>query len=314
MVQRAETATPRRRKQLTDEAIRLAVAGDWKAAATTNSAILEDFPDDVEAANRLGKALTELGQPKKAIKAYQRALEIDSFNAIARRNLERLKQTASTASPETKAEGPPKKRGKSKGTTAEHGAIAALVTSAAAAEFRLQQANPVEIAKLEPGDTAALQPNARGVAVASDDGAILGYIEPRAGLRLKRMTEGGNRYDVTIRTVDADGNAVVFIRETHRDPALVGQASFLTPAEAKRKAPRAYTRRSALIDEDEPSRGDDDEDDNPLGQLREVENIVDIDDDDDEVDLSDDLADDEAETDPADVDDDYVPEEGEKEA
>ena len=50
------------------------MAGDWKAAETANLAVLDSFPDDVEAANRLGKALTELGKPKQAIEAYQRAL------------------------------------------------------------------------------------------------------------------------------------------------------------------------------------------------------------------------------------------------
>ena len=54
--------------------IRLAMAGDWKGAAAANSAIVEAFPEDVEAINRLGKALTELGQTKKAVEAYERAL------------------------------------------------------------------------------------------------------------------------------------------------------------------------------------------------------------------------------------------------
>ena len=305
MVQRAETANPRRRKQLTDEAIRLAIAGDWKAAASAISTILDDFPDDVEAANRLGKALTELGRPKKAVEAYRRALKIDSFNAIARKNLERLEQSASKPSPKAKAKA---RTTKKNAKTAERGPTGALVASATAAEFRLQQADPVEIAKHEPGETAALQPNPRGVAVISADDAILGYIEPKAGLRLKRMTEGGNHYEVTIRTIDADGNAVVFIRETHRDPSLVGQASFLPPAEAKRRAPRAYTRRSALVEEDAPDLGQDNEDENPLGELREVEPIEEVDDDD----MSDELEDGDPGTDPADVDDDYVPEEEEE--
>ena len=45
---------------------------------------------------------------------------------------------------------------------------------ATAAEFPLQQANPVEVAELEPGDAATLQTNARGVAVLSEEDAILG--------------------------------------------------------------------------------------------------------------------------------------------
>ncbi|MDA0351661.1 MAG: tetratricopeptide repeat protein [Chloroflexi bacterium] len=298
MVQRAETASPRRRKQLTDESIRMAVAGDWKGAAAANSAILDDFPDDIEAANRLGKALTELGQPKKAIDAYQRALAIDSFNSIARKNLERL-EAADAAAKGVQAAKP----AKAKSAAAERG-TGVLVSSATAAEFRLQQANPAEIAKLDPGDPATLQANARGVAVLSAEGVILGYIEPKAGLRLRRMIEGGNTYDVKIRAVDADGHAIVFIREVRRDPSLVGQASFLASAETRRKAPRAYTRRSALVDEDEPDFGDDDdEDDDPRAELREVADVEDIDDD---VDITDEIdADDDDGDDPADTDDDF---------
>jgi tetratricopeptide (TPR) repeat protein len=306
MVQQVDTASPRRRKQLTDEAIRLAMAGDWKGAAVANSAILDGFPEDVEAANRLGKALTELGKPKKAIEAYQRALKIDSFNSIARKNLERLEQASTAAKPKAK-------KSKAK-TAASERSGTALVASATAAEFRLQQANPVEISKLEPGDGALLQANPRGVAVVSEEGATLGYIEPKAGLRLKRMIEGGNRYDVTIRTIDADGNAVVFIRETHRDASLVGQASFLAAAETRTKAPRAYTRRSALVDEDQPDLGVDNEDEDPLGELREVANVEDLDDDGDQVDMTNEVDDDGEETDPADVDDEYEPEESEDEA
>ena len=312
MVQRAETASPRRRKQLTDEAIRLAVAGDWKRAAAANSAILDDFADDVEAANRLGKALTELGQTKKAIEAYQRALEIDAFNAIAQKNLDRLTQAAPQSAPKAKAKS--KKTSKSKSANSERNGVA-LVASATAAEFRLQQANPAEISKLDPGDRAEVHANTRGAAIVSEDGVTLGYIEPKAGLRLKRMIEGGNRYAVTIRAIDADGNAIVLIKETHRAAALVGQASFLASAEARKKAPRAYTRRSALVEEDEPDIGDDEDEDDPLAELREVADLDDIDDESD-VDLSDELSDDESDddaADPADIDDDYVPEEGEEE-
>jgi hypothetical protein len=77
----------------------------------------------------------------------------------------------------------------------------------------------------------------------------------------------------------------------------VGQASFLSAAEARRRAPRAYTRRSALIDEDEPDFGDDD-DEEPLAELDGVE-VDDVDlDDDDDVDLSSELGE------PAEADDD----------
>ena len=308
MVQQAETASPRRRKQLTDDAIRFAMAGDWKGAAAANSAILEGFPDDVEAANRLGKAQTELGHTKKAIEAYQRALQIDSFNSIARKNLDRLELSAASGAVKPEKVSKP---AKAKRTTPER-ISGALVASATAAEFRLQQANPAEVSKLEPGDSAELHANPRGVAVVSEDGVILGYIEPKAGLRLRRLMEGGNKYDVTIRTIDANGTAIVFIRETRRDPSLVGQASFLASAETRNKAPRAYTRRSAFVDEDEPDLGDDEEDDDPMGELREVAGVEDIDDDDVDLTAEIDTDDGDDDDDPADADDEFEGEDGEE--
>ena len=268
MVQPAHSAPPGRKRR-TEEAIRLAMAGDWKAAAAANEALLQDFDDDVEAANRLGKAYTELGKPKKAVKAYERALEIDQYNSIAHKNLERLQQAGASA-PKAKAKS--KGKAKSAKTTTPRSAATALVSSAKAAEFHLQQANPVEVSQLEPGDTAELRPNNRGVAVTTEDGTVLGYIEPAAGLRLRRMIEGGNEYDVTIRSIDEHGGAVVFIRETHRDASLAKEASFLASAETRKKAPRAYTRRSALIEEDEPEITDHDseDDETPLSELQDL--------------------------------------------
>jgi Flp pilus assembly protein TadD len=69
-----------------DEAIKLAVQGRWKEAVATNQEILEISPNDIDSLNRLGKALSELGRNAKSRKAYERVLELDPHNSIARRN------------------------------------------------------------------------------------------------------------------------------------------------------------------------------------------------------------------------------------
>jgi hypothetical protein len=43
-----------------EQARALAVAGRWEDAAQLNREILQNFPRDIDALNRLGKALTEL--------------------------------------------------------------------------------------------------------------------------------------------------------------------------------------------------------------------------------------------------------------
>ena len=51
----------RLKRNLDREAVNLALHGEWQRAAEVNKAILELFPDEVEAMNRLVKALIELG-------------------------------------------------------------------------------------------------------------------------------------------------------------------------------------------------------------------------------------------------------------
>src|SRR5262245_50258799 len=77
----------RAKKQHAEQAIQLALQGQWSEAAQLNREILESFPADVDAYNRLGKALTELGRYVEARDSYMKALEIDQLNSIARKNL-----------------------------------------------------------------------------------------------------------------------------------------------------------------------------------------------------------------------------------
>jgi tetratricopeptide (TPR) repeat protein len=239
MVQNAERIpmTGRSRKHRTEAAIAAALAGDWKAAATENRSLLDESPRDVEAANRLGKALTELGQKKQAIEAYRAALAIDAANPIARKNLARLEDTKAPARPARARHADP--------TEPARPATSLIEASDRAAEFTLQQTNDAALAKLEPGDPAQLEANPRGIAVKSLGGELLGYIEPRSGLRLRRMIEGGNTYAVVVRTI-TDQGAVVHIRETYKHPSLVGQASFLQSPTARRRVVRPYTKSSVV--------------------------------------------------------------------
>ena len=57
------THTPGRikfKKDLSHDAVNLALEGEWQRATEVNRAILKLFSDDVEAMNRLVKALIEL--------------------------------------------------------------------------------------------------------------------------------------------------------------------------------------------------------------------------------------------------------------
>jgi tetratricopeptide (TPR) repeat protein len=272
MIQATDGQAPRRgRRQRTEAAIAHALGRRWDEAAAENRSLLEENASDVEAANRLGKALTELDDLEGAEQAYVAALAIDGANAIARKNLGRIR--ASRAVAEEKA--PAKAKGKgAKAAAAKKGVRRGKATAAggrsaipvsiieaavSTAEFALQRPVKAELRRLKSGDAVELAATDSGVAVTTARGVVLGQIEPRAGLRLRRMIEGGNRYTVIVRHITEDG-ATVHIRESYRDPSLVGQVSFLPPPSPRRSAPRAYSRPSALMRHDaDPDPDDDDE-------------------------------------------------------
>ena len=83
-------------RRSTKQAIALAMEGRWREAVAANKGILENYPDDVDAFNRLGRAYMELGEYSLAREAYSRAKELDPYNAIAERNLRRLSHLRET--------------------------------------------------------------------------------------------------------------------------------------------------------------------------------------------------------------------------
>src|SRR5437868_5394261 len=80
----------RLRRQLTEQAIQLALESRWEEAVAVNRQLLAAVPHDLSTLNRLGKALSEIGHYTEAKQAYSDALEIDPTNNIARKNLDRL--------------------------------------------------------------------------------------------------------------------------------------------------------------------------------------------------------------------------------
>ena len=71
------------KRDLSQEAVNLAVKGEWERATEVNIAILELFPTDVEAMNRLVKSLIETGSYVDAQAALNQVREIAPYNNIA---------------------------------------------------------------------------------------------------------------------------------------------------------------------------------------------------------------------------------------
>jgi len=72
----------RLRRVLPERAIALAMQNRWSEAADVNRKIIELYPNDADAYNRLGKALLEMGSYRDALSTYRKAVELDPNNII----------------------------------------------------------------------------------------------------------------------------------------------------------------------------------------------------------------------------------------
>ena len=248
MVFTADDRTRLFRRQRTQQAIQLAMQGQWQEAAAVNRAIIAAFPNDVDAYNRLGKALTELGHYSEAREAYAKTLELDSLNSIAQKNLTRLATLGERAV--VQAEGGQKLSPQM--FIAEMGKTGITVLTRAAAQAA---------ARMTAGDQVFLRRQNNTLVVESGQGKYLGEIEPKLGMRLIKLMEGGNEYAAAIATLSQDDVRVI-IKETFQHPSQAGKLSFPPTAG---DAFRAYTKEGLLrrdVGEEEESfeEGDDTED------------------------------------------------------
>ena len=201
----------RAKKQQADVAIQMALQGRWAEAVQINRAIVESFPTDVDACNRLGKALSELGRYSEARESYNRALDIDPLNSIARKNLTRLatlgeKSPPRVASPKLSPQMFIEEMGKTGVTT-------------------LLRPNMAVAARMTTGDQVALQKADSLLAVQTTTGELVGEVEPRLGQRLLKLMGAGNEYVAAIQALDTS-EVKVFIRETFQHSSQTGKLSF----------------------------------------------------------------------------------------
>ena len=204
------------RRHRTNEAIALAMQSRWEEAVTVNKGIIEIFPDDVDAYNRLGKASTQLGKYAEAREAYGRALEIDPNNGIAKKNLDRLAHLKEVDT------GPKNGRQVSSHLFIEE-------TGKADVTDLYQLALPEVLARIAAGDPVHLEPRGQSLTVETVDGEYIGEVEPKLGLRLIKLMEGGNKYAAAVASISED-SCKVMIKEVFQHPSQAGRPSF--PARA----------------------------------------------------------------------------------
>jgi len=201
------------RRRRTKEAIALAMQGRWEEAVAANRSIVEVFPQDINAYNRLGKALTELGRYAEAREAYMKALEVDPRNSIARKNMRRLSLLKEAHLAPV-------------GSAHQVSPRLFIEETGKAGVASLEQLAPREVlAKMSAGDVVYLRPRGRGLIAENKLGEYLGQVEPRIGARLAKLIKGGNRYIAAI-TSSMDGGVKIIITQVFQHPSQAGRPSF----------------------------------------------------------------------------------------
>lgn len=238
----------RQRRTKSEQAIQLAMKNRWDEAAQLNREILTLFPEDVDALNRLGKALMELGRYADARDAYGRAAKADPMNSIATKNLQRLAKLA-----EEGAAAPPPSPVDPRLFIEESGKTTVTQLTAVPKSDAT--------AKLSAGDALQFAVRGNQVWVVDNTGADLGRLEPKLEQDLLKLFGLGNQYAVFVTSV-ADGAVSVIVREAHRSPQMGNRPSFRPAAET---AGRAYTREGLLRDDM------DDEDEDEADEEEETE-------------------------------------------
>ncbi|MGD9117217.1 MAG: tetratricopeptide repeat protein [Dehalococcoidia bacterium] len=202
----------RLRRQRSKQAIALAMQGRWREAVAANEEIIASFPGDVDAYNRLGRAHIELGDYALAKEAYARAMELDPYNIIAQKNLQRLAYLGEGAGEEDDSD-----RVEPQHFIEETGKTGVVA---------LNRLAPLAVlAKMGAGDKVYLKVDGMGLNVENGRGEYVGQVEPKHGQRLIKLMGGGNRYSAAIVSIGEE-RVTVIIREIYQDPSQLGQLSF----------------------------------------------------------------------------------------
>jgi tetratricopeptide (TPR) repeat protein len=222
-------------RRLSKEAIDLAIQGRWEEAVIANRNIIVKFPTDADAYNRLGRALTELGEFAQAKEAYAGTLELAPNNAIAKKNLARLASLSES---------------KAISHSGHHKVAPELFITEVGKVGVVNLCNlaPKEmLAKMGLGDQVHLSIKGQRLIVQSEHREYLGEVELKHGLRLIKLIEGGNEYAAAVFSV-GESEMKVVIKEIYQHPSQVGRISFPVGA-AERFREEALVRHDVIAEE-----------------------------------------------------------------
>jgi hypothetical protein len=195
-------------KKLESEAINAAKRSDWEAAVAINKSLLESFPSDVNALNRLGFAYLQLQKTRLASQTFQTVLRLEKSNPIAIKQLANIKAKNITA-PEFGSENFVEEPSKSK-----------IVTL-----HRLAGKQVLE--NLSVGQELSFKLKNRFISVETTDKTYLGSLPEDISLHLSGLINNGNRYQALLHSCSGK-HCSVFIKEIYQSPANKDYHSFVS--------------------------------------------------------------------------------------
>lgn len=217
MTQMTVAERQRNKRILADEAVKLAMQNRWQEAEEKNRDILHATPDDVEARNRLGKALSELGRYREAYDEYSVSLQRDPANVIAQKQVRRLQLLAEQGQSDVPSEA--RRKLDPKLLVEETGKTGIFPLP--------NKASQGILVRLAAGDELFLQVDGATIHIVDDRGDVLGELPSKDGSRLVKLMSGGNRYVAGVMSV-GDRELRILVRELYQDATLVGKVSFPT--------------------------------------------------------------------------------------
>ncbi len=195
---------------LRQQAIHIALDGNWKSAILLNLEILKETPLDIEALSRLGFAYGAMGNSTKAKEIYQKVLKIDPAHPIAQKQLKRLSEVGNKTINSSPLMSTMflEESGKTK--------IVSLINIT----------QPRVLRGLHIGQKVILIIKRSKIFVQTEEKQFLGMLPDDLSGRLIKFLKGGNIYDTYIKSVE-DHIASIFIRETKRALKFKNQPTFL---------------------------------------------------------------------------------------
>lgn len=181
---------------LAQQAINQALSGNWEEAVKTNSKILKEDKNDIDALNRLAKAYAEIGNLKKAILIAKNVIKLDPYNSIALKCINKWKYLK-------------------KGDVQRTGATSSDVFIEEPGKTKIVNLTNVSssiIPKLDCGDEVEINFYGHRVSLTTSDKKYIGRLPDDVGSRLKKLLKIGKKYRVNIKSIDAK-EIKVFIRE-----------------------------------------------------------------------------------------------------